>query len=140
MRKILFRCKRKDTGEWVYWDMVGRITTPAGRISKVTVEHTYEDEDCYFAHQLWHMLDRPTLGECTGQKDGFKNLIFEGDILVGPRFTDEEGNGVVKWNNGAWEVGNGNRCCSFYENIRSTAYDVIGNIHDNPELLGGETK
>ena len=85
-------------------------------------------------------LSADKVGGYAGFSLGQGHAVFEGDILVGPRFTDEEGNGVVKWNNGAWEVGNGNRCCSFYENIRSTAYDVIGNIHDNPELLGGETK
>ena len=134
MRKILFRCKRKDNGEWIYWDMVGRITTPTGRISKVTIEHMYEDTDYYFVHQLWDKLNRATLGECTGMKDGFKNLIFEGDILVGPDFDDDDGYGVVSWDDGAWEVSNDHICCTFHENLRSTKYDVLGNIYDNPEL------
>lgn len=117
--------------------MVGRITTQNGRISKITIGHLYGENHYYFAHQLWDKLDRATLGECTGRKDGFKKLIFEGDILVGPDFDDDNGYGVVSWSDGAWEVNNDHITCIFHENLRSTLYDVIGNIHDNPELIGG---
>ena len=138
MRKTFFRAKLEKTGEWIYWDMVGRITTKTGLISKLTIGHTYGEEDYYFSHQLWNKLDRGTLGQSTGMKDGFKNMIFEGDILVGPNFDDDDGYGVVKLGKGgAWEVSNDRRCDAFH-NIRVAHYDVIGNIHDNAKLLETE--
>lgn len=137
MRKLLFRCKIKNTGEWVYWDMLGRITTHTGKISKHTRKTRCGESYYHFAHQLWESLDRSTLGECTGLKDGFKKLIFEGDILVGPNFDDDDGYGVVIWDDGAWEVSNDHRCDEF-RNIMVDHYDVLGNIHETPELLGGD--
>ena len=135
MHKVLFRCKYKDSGKWVYWDMLGRITTSTGKISKFTRKTKYGESYYHFAHQLWDKLDRATLGECTGLKDGFKKLIFEGDILVGPYFGDDDGYGVVCWDNGAWEVRNEHASCPLNKNIRSTLYDVIGNIYDDPTLV-----
>lgn len=137
MRKTLFRCKLKDSGEWIYWDMLGRITTRFGKISKHTIKRKAGESHYFFAHQLWNIMDRATVGECVGLKDGFKNLIFEGDILVGPFFEDDDGYGVVSWINGGWEVKSEHVGCPLNERSGSMQYDILGNVHDNPELLGG---
>ena len=81
MRKTLFRCKLKDNGDWIYWDLIGRITTHTGKISKYTHKAAYGYSYYYHANQIWHMLDRETLGQFSGLTDNGGMRIFEGDII-----------------------------------------------------------
>jgi len=70
------------------------------------------------------------LMQYTGLHDKNGKEIFEGDIVV-PFYT-VAGYGskqVVRWGIGAWEPFNGN-CDSDH----TDRYEIIGNIHQNPEL------
>lgn len=132
MRKILFRCKLQESGEWIYWDMLGRITTQFGKISKYTRKIRYGEHHYYFVHQLWDRLDRSTVGQYTGRKDKNKNRIFEGDVVVSDGCTY-----VCRWDDGNVEFSLANKDETVGMSYLYPAIEVIGNIHDNLELLGG---
>lgn len=87
-------------------------------------------------------VDPETVGQYTGLTDKNGKKIFEGDIVEGLDFTAEDGGyGVVTFDDGAFEVVgscDNNIVGTFHENYYGKDFEVIGNIHDNPELLKGE--
>lgn len=142
MREILFRGKRVDNGDWVYGvptkDLKGQI---------VIVESVFEcaEYNCLGANCLY--VDENSVGQFTGLTDNNGKKIFEGDIVSYEdcqsidyyRDTIIINRGVIKFSDGA-----------FYVTERETvemddlSYNgtmdckVIGNIYNNPELLGVE--
>ena len=85
----------------------------------------------------WYCVDPETVGECTGLRDKNGKLIFEGDILSINGASDDE-LVYVKYLISSFE------CVSpiwkYYRHRledNPEKYEIIGNIHDNPELLGG---
>ena len=125
MREILFRGKRLDNGEWVEGgDLV--------QLQNSTFIHTWV-KCCREAF----LVDPSTAGQFTGLYDKNGKRIFEGDVVnyrlrvptIFGIFQDETIRDVVEWNN---------IICGFYPlcGIRvDLCCEVIGNIHDNPELL-----
>lgn len=117
MREIKFRGKRIDNGEWVFGDY--------SRYSKdqsIIMVDLLEQEDYWVASE--------TVGQYTGLKDKNGVEIYEGDVIQ--EFAGEHAQGV-------WQYSN----VSIVEDLRwlpdsldfaDCAY-VIGNIHDNPELM-----
>nr|DAK51446.1 MAG TPA: YopX protein [Caudoviricetes sp.] len=84
------------------------------------------------------------LEQCTGLKDENGKLIYEGDIVrvfydhFNGTFTEKEVVGPVKWECGTWIVNNSllNHSPEYDEtHLESAAVEVIGNVHENPELL-----
>ncbi len=77
-----------------------------------------------------------TTGEFTGLKDRYGVEIYEGDIV-----SDHVGVGQVKYSekHGAFRVSYGDGLAKwFYDYILNggrESIEVIGNIHENPELL-----
>lgn len=147
MREILFRGKRVDNGEWVY-----------GGHFKTDGEHyIITNSDGKGIFDLWDMAEfviSETVGQYTGLTDKSGKKIFEGDIIGYEWHSDIRydwdkyyGKYVVE---GIVRYGNFNcSCCDgvfgWYidgGDIRGlgdyTHLEVIANIHDNPELLGGQ--
>ena len=132
--EILFRGKRIDTGEWVY-GFYGH--KPNGN----EVEEHFIMEWCFNAASdsiYTYFRDVPvipeTVGQYTGHDDKNGRRIFRGDVLVlyGDRFVilwDEERGGFLL------------DYCQFDEQYDFSEFwptsEVIGNIHDDPELLDG---
>ena len=137
MREILFRGKRLDNGEWVYG-------------SFIQVEH----EDGSFTTAIFQKKDAggdaevspATVGQYTGLKDKNGKRIFEGDIVAQNWYDYDEprddsfGKVVFCEYDCSFSVMDVNkdgfmplgRCGSYHWEV-----EVIGNIHDNPELLKG---
>ena len=134
MRDIEFRGKQTDNGEWVYG-----IPTKDGRGEMVMVENIFECEEynCRGANCLY--VDENTVGQRIGLKDRNGINIFEGDIVkrvwLGKMciYQIDYDNGLARFIGRAGMIFK----ASFYYD--SEEFEVIGNIYDNPELLGGET-
>ena len=137
MREILFRGKRIDNGEWIE----GHLIRHEDRRARICESHT--DIFCYekdrsIIQTVAHEVDPYTVGQYTGLKDKNGKRIFEGDIV---RATIERAEGCQspRTENGVFC---GTPIFSPFSNelsmsglIEDYCFEVIGNVHDNPELL-----
>lgn len=123
-REIKFRGKRTKNGEWVYGSLLLWSDGDA------TILQNNEGNN----NAVWKIeVDPNTVGQFTGLKDKNGKEIYKGDIL-----TDKfESIGIVEWQNGCFVVNFGdNEVFPIYECFDdSLQMWLVGNIHDNPELL-----
>jgi len=90
-------------------------------------------------------VDYTTIGEYTGLTDRNGNKIFEGDIVKTKKYGKIVGHSnvndydifVVKYKPAMFRLENHSRGFNLVDDGYSKL-EVIGNIHDNPELLKGE--
>lgn len=137
MREILFRGKSTDTGAWVY----GYYCGPFGCFD--------EHEICDIADPTCSRVDvdTETVGQYTGLTDNNGQRIFEGDI---GRYKQTDGakrdgepiicTGKVVYNakTASYAVeGKDEKGVKYFDYFPINDFEVIGNIHDNPELIGG---
>lgn len=126
MREILFRGKIVESDEWVYGSYYGlcRMTNKAGDFGYAHLIRQSNDEPLY-------RVDPETVGEYTGLTDKNSKKIFEGDIL-----SDGDDTYKVVFDEGVFLIENSHYTTGVYVAIHIEKIDeVIGNIHDNPELL-----
>ena len=123
MREILFRGKREDNGGWAYGSLL-----------------------CYKGYsifdEIWEnflTVQAKTIGQYTGLKDKNGKRIFEGDICRNVKTGEIVS---VKWHGTmagyVWSkrTANNKNLYDFGELFRAfDRYEIIGNIHDNPEFL-----
>ena len=152
--RYLFRGKRLNNGDWVQGFLFKHLWKGWCIGIEPLSTNTYGDIfDCCYKE-----IDPATVGQWTGLYDSTKwedltpqeqedfadsfederhcnpqehwrgRLIFEGDVLQsnGMNF-----NSTVKYNNLTGSF------CAFYSSLHDSEerYEVIGNAHDNPELL-----
>lgn len=122
MREILFRGKLAINKEWRY------SRCPDGTLHSGVVGFDFIPE---------------TVGQFTGRVDKNGNRVFEGDIIRITAFAPNIFVGVILWDDH-------DQCYlivkdpieqihidDFGNYGKPSYYEVIGNIHDNPELLEG---
>ena len=144
MREILFRGKRTINGDWVYGDFVRGNERKSLRDSIFV----YDSETQSFND---YEINPSTLGQYTGLTDKNGKRVFEWDILHIAKIADGLGgyyqppldypvNVVVKWDLCAWmweTLCEDKRYISFPDAWCHYECEVIGNVHDNQELLEG---
>lgn len=130
-REVLFRGKRKDNREWVEGFYI--------KYGFTNREKPYIVQS--YASDLYGFEVIPaTVGQFTGLTDKNGKKIFEGDIVL----AGSEGvmaNCEVKRRIDGTYYMNLNAGTVWYmmpNRNGKTTVEVIGNIHDNSELLGGE--
>ena len=120
-REILFRGKENPSGEWIEGFLVGNCHI--GDWVTATPVHS------------------KTVGQFTGLTDKNGKKVFENDIIVicyetdGEEFTETK---RVHYNEKecCWYPMRWEECCEYcYHYTEVKSIEVIGNIHDNPELL-----
>lgn len=122
MREILFRGKRLDNGELVYGYLLDEINGS----KPVIIQSADMEDDCSISWEYSH-VDPATIGQYTGLTDKNGMRIFEGDVV-----RIQSKNYEVKYLLGQFFVG-----MNMPIAYKRFECKVIGNIHDNPELLGG---
>ena len=134
IREVIFRGKRADSGEWVEGDLL-QTRYHSGHIEYQIMPQTPVSSAVPVLPE--------TVGQYTGLTDRNGKRIFEGDICKFKRFNDVHIGKVVfnvttasfiMWYQpivGAYgEKATHKMLLSACDNI-----EVIGNIHDGPELL-----
>ena len=138
IREILFRGKRETDGEWIFGSLVKKINSAyiiCEKIVGCVVDYTeYE-------------VDPETVCQYTGLTDKNGRKIFEGDILkrvLLPTKRIENNFRIafvpVKSCFSAIDLDGSNvTFISDYIN-RNFEIEIVGNIFDNPELIGGDVE
>lgn len=129
MREILFRAKEKETGVWVEGDLVRDLDCFG---ENKTCIYQITGKGCWRKH----FVDPETACQYTGLTDKNGRKIFEGDIV---KHDMSDTIGEVKWYCEDY-VG----LCVDDIHINEQQFtdemwnecEVIGNIFDNPELIG----
>lgn len=85
----------------------------------------------------WYEVVAETVGQYTGAKDINGKESYEGDIIKFYDVRAHELVGVIKWNTLAcrWYVDCSVRDCPYHVFDARYAFEIIGNVYDNPELL-----
>ena len=138
MREILIKGKRVDNGEWVEGYYVKFGNAHYILTGEIEVETHLNSYGLPCTSPKTHEVIPETVGQFTGLTVP-NGKIFEHDIVTAKfKSNGARYNFTVKYSNekGCFVFGNG--CVKVpFDNIRSVR--IIGDIHDNPELLkGGE--
>lgn len=119
MKEIKYRVYQPIAKKFYYWGFVEK-----GTFIGVPVGAGLTLDDCLEKSQQY-----------TGLKDRNGKEIYVGDVIkaIGWKGSAYSGD-VVEFRDGAFECSYGCRVSS-YSNL---PIEVIGNIHENPELVGGD--
>lgn len=133
MREILFKGKRTDNGEWVEGFYSNELYA-----NKHYISAWYYGS---YAELQKFEVDPETVGQFVGDNDVNNKKVFEGDIIAENVYRNRY---VVIFKENAFCYAINNKG-GYWEAFADGEYgmtladfEVIGNIHDNPELLEAE--
>ncbi len=141
--RYICKAKRKDNGEWVTGYYVFRRKR-SGIFGQIISELDFDRHLIIDLRGNSHEVIPETVVRCTGLDDKNGKWIFEGDVFEGNKIDgkkklykfwyDDENGGFVYGTSykSGYRLSIAKWCFSA-KNI-----EVIGNIHDNPELLEAE--
>lgn len=145
MREFVFRGKPKNKKDYELYEGIhkdnckngfiyGSLVISRGQyyicVNVPLLENTYE----LFSNVTLFEIIPETVGEYTTLTDKNDRMIFEGDIVTMPKYGGGRHKSVVYFKNGKFAVDGSNYS---FKDICPKNMEVIGNIHDNPELLKG---
>ena len=142
MREILFRGKAINTndeellGKWIFGQLVVRRDHDEGEEKTFICESGYRFIRCLNKMPRTYEVDPETVGQYTGLTDKNGKRIFEGDVFL----HDNKYLHEVIWNDeqkGFYASGIDFLDDDCMGNFYESNIEVIGNIHDNPELIQG---
>lgn len=132
-REILFRGKSTRTGDWVYGGIVHQTDYYGDAVWDYYVIDGTTTQDYDIGYEVKVIPE--TVGQYIGLRDRNEKKIFEGDVVTAcfrnrrsrHKFSVCFDDGMFLFCNKCVEV-------PVYDIF---SIEVIGNIHDNPELIGG---
>lgn len=150
MREIKFRGRRGYDGKWLYGNL---IIDFANR--KYIVPFEYFGLDGHHLVYEDHtdepvFIDEETIGEYTGLKDkrNTEKDLYENDLVKvlyhysGDNKVDEFV-GRIEWSDDCWlvvDVAYKDNAVSLWDYVYNYCGGLIGNIHENPDLIKRENK
>lgn len=152
-REFLFRGKDKETGEWLYGNLI-HIEDESPFDETYSVDYIID----YALNSIEREVDSNTIGQYTGMKDKHKRKIFEGDILKHILSNGTIVYLVVRWDtinrklmlikgfvydDNAVQLNGWTfiyKQFALYPSVIDSVPDnermeIVGNIYDNPELI-----
>ena len=131
MREIKFRGKRVDDGDWLYGSYISQNLVEGER----SIRYWGGCNNCDLFEEP---IDPATVGQFTGLKDKNGKEIYEGDVVAQPDDYGTFCHQLVVYAEGRFiplvRAEYGHNAIDRYD---PSAFEVIGNIHDNPELVKG---
>ena len=169
MREILFRGKRIDSGEWVSSGNIICFNPEGGKDKDLAFipalnepcicDHDENGNIISFEKGMFYKVDTKTVGQYTGLLDKNGKRVFEGDIIKSDNGS-HSAISVVKFGEyypklffAMLDI-----CCTGVQHLNANGFylesakhedmilfksrhiEVIGNVHDNQELIKEEAK
>jgi uncharacterized phage protein (TIGR01671 family) len=119
-------------GEWIYGSLLAESENTFPIIAR-----DYDNDEDWIGINEWSTVIPETVGQYTGLTDKNGKKIFEGDIVKTNKFNEPNKKYIIKY---ALQFGafiGEDKYHMYFTTFDgdSDQFEVIGNIHDNPELL-----